>query len=1019
MFVLPNHHKSTEILHVNCEKPRAYFVPAHTRDTAALEARARSAFFKNLCGDWDFKFYESVTELENFLAPDFSPVWEKLTVPMNWQMMTERGYDVPNYTNFNYPYPLDPPHVPAKNPCGLYSRDFSVSASVLEKKRIYINFEGVDSCFYLYINNRFAGYSQVSHMTSEIDITELLTAGKNNVKLVVLKWCDGSYMEDQDMWRASGIFREVYLLYRDPVHIVDVFAKPVLNEDLSKGELTVEIETNGDLEIAYSLEYLCGKVLVSGNAANGKITVNVDKPALWSDEEPNLYSLYLWAGEEILRFDIGFRRIEVKNKVIYINGKKVKCKGVNRHDSHPLLGHATPMDHMQNDLYILKANNVNMVRTSHYPNDPRFVALCDKLGLYVCDETDFEGHGMTFGVGYNKPLSNTLCDGEEWLDAALDRAERMVERDKNHPCIIFWSLGNESGYGRNHKAMAKWIKSRDNSRLVHYEGAHVGYTEGIQQTEYLDMESRMYASTEWCDEYCKNEQYSLPLYLCEYCHAMGNGPGDLKDYWDIIWAHDEFFGGCVWEFLDHSVQLRGEKGEKLFAYGGDFNDYPNDGNFCVDGLVYPDRRAHTGLLELKQILCPVDAASVDWKAGRISIKNRRFFTGIDDINLVWSLENNGKEIAGGTIRNLSAEPQSDEEYTLEYTLPEEGFCYLNLSFRQNRTTPWAKVGHEIGFVQLKADIPVPKIDCICSFIPATAELSVSECDRYITLEADETLYRFDKSYGTLDRIVHNGTELLTKPAKLTVWRAPTDNDRYIKNQWMQHGFHHAEVNCYEMKLESVNAQKAIITAKISLGGYTARPILKADVRYTIFASGEIRFSYDVQVHESVPFLPRFGLELVMPALTENVRYFGYGPVESYADKHLASHMGDFTATVTEEHEPYVRPQESYAHFGTKWAMVWSVAGHGLFASAAGDDFSFNVSHYDAKTLTDTAHEYELIPAKETFFNIDYKQSGVGSNSCGPALLPKYQLNEKAFSFTFRLKPVFANDIDPYEEMLRK
>ncbi|MCI8387413.1 MAG: DUF4981 domain-containing protein [Clostridiales bacterium] len=1021
MLNLPNYHKSLDVLHYGCEEPRAYFVPAESKAKAADDNRAESAYFKSLCGEWDFKFYKSVTEVADFTAPDFDIAannFDKLTVPMNWQNMLGRGYDTPNYTNINYPFPVDPPHVPVENPCGVYSRDFTVPAALLNEKQIYINFEGVDSCFYLYVNNQFAAYSQVSHMTSEIDITKYLAPGRNNIKLLVLKWCDGSYLEDQDMWRASGIFREVYLLYRDPVHIVDVFVKPQLAVDFKSGDVKVELKTNAPAKVSYSFECECGKVLAEGSTDGDVIEFKVDEPALWSDEEPNLYALYLTCGNEVIKFAVGFRRIEVIDKVIYINGKKVKAKGVNRHDSHPVLGHATPLDHMINDLYIMKAHNVNMIRTSHYPNDPRLTALCDKLGIFVCDETDIEAHGMTFNVGWTIGASE-LSDGEAWTAAYVDRVQRMVERDKNHPSIIFWSLGNESGYGRNQKAMSAWIKSRDLSRLVHYEGGHNGYNGGEQQVGILDVESYMYLDPQGCDNYCKNDKYPLPLFLCEYSHAMGNGPGDLREYWNVIYSNDSFFGGCVWEFIDHSTAKFDEMGKMQFTYGGDFGDYPNDGNFCVDGLVYPDRRVHTGLLELKQAIKPVSAELADQADGTVKINNLRFFKALDDINLVWSLEKNGKEIDGGTIRSLGIAPQTEEIVKLGCKVDGEGEYYLNLSFRQNRATAWASVGHEVGFVQLKLDAPAPAVVCTCESIPDYVTLTASECARYITVTADETVYRFDKEYGTIDSIVDNGKALITKPAKLTVWRAPMDNDRNIRNQWQHHGFDRAVVNCYSMKLAEVDSKKAVIESEISLGAAPARVILRANVRYTVFATGELRVTYGVKVNDIVPFLPRFGLELTMPEMTENMRYFGYGPMESYVDKNLAARMGEFKSTVTENFEPYVRPQENCAHYGTKWAIVSSYAGQGLLVTAAGSDFSFNASHFSSKQLTETAHDYELVPQKETIFNIDYKQSGSGSNSCGPALISKYQLNEKEFNFTFRIKPVFANDVDPYKEMLKK
>lgn len=1022
MFILPDYHKSTEVLHYGCEAPRAYFVPAETKEKAASLNRAGSAYFKSLCGDWDFKYYSSVADLEDI---DAITDWEKLTVPKNWQTELSRGYDVPNYTNVNYPYPVDPPHVPNENPCGVYSRDFTVPAELLGSKKVYINFEGVDSCFYLYINGKFAAYSQVSHMTSEIDITDYLVPGRNNIKVVVLKWCDGSYLEDQDMWRMSGIFREVYLLYREPVHIVDAFVKPQLSADLKSGEVRVELTTNAPAEVSYSFECRCGKLVAEGKAENGVISFKVDSPALWSDEEPNLYSLYLTCGNEIIHFDVGFRRIEVIDKVVYINGKKVKAKGVNRHDSHPDLGHATPLDHMLNDIFIMKAHNVNMVRTSHYPNDPRFTMLCDRYGIYVCDESDIETHGMSFGDnwwGSGKPIEEAkwseLSNSPEWREAYVDRAQRMVERDKNHASVIFWSLGNESGYGANHKAMSAYIKSRDLSRLVHYEGAHTGYCGGVQQTDVADIESHMYPDCKWCDSYCKDEKYSQPLFLCEYCHAMGNGPGDLREYWETIYANDSFFGGCVWEFIDHSVAKRDAMGKAQFTYGGDFNDHPNDGNFCVDGLVYPDRRVHTGLLELKQAIKPVSAELVNAENCTIKVKNLRYFKSLDDINLVWSLERNGREIAGGTIRSLGIAPQAEAEFTLGCKAS-DGYCYLNLSFRQNRATEWAKVGYEVGFVQIPLPTAEPEVRCTCESIPAYMTLTAAEDERYITVTADETVYTFDKQYGEIKSITDNGRDLITKPAKLTVWRAPMDNDRNIRNRWQQHGFDKAVVNCYSMKLAKTDGKSAVIESEIALAAAPARPILSAKVKYKVFATGELRVTYYVKVSDIVPFLPRFGLELTMPEQSENVRWFGFGPGECYQDKNLASHMGEFKTTATENFEPYVRPQENSAHCFTKWAMVSSLAGHGLLATAGGKDFSFNASHYSPMQLTKTAHDYELVPMKETVFNLDYAQSGSGSNSCGPGLDPKYQLSAKEFSFTIRLKPVFANNTDPYAEMLHR
>ena len=583
----PDYYKQLDTLHVNCERPHAYFIPygsleAASCDAAAdlVNARAASQFFKSLCGDWDFRYYDSVHDVEDFTLTGFDRAgMEQLTVPKSWQVELDRGYDIPVYTNVNYPIPCDPPHVPDDNPCGLYIRDFTIPGGLLGVKDVLLNFEGVDSCFYVWINDAFVGYSQVSHLTSEFDVTKYLREGKNTIKVLVLKWCDGTYLEDQDMWRVSGIFREVYLLYRDRVRVRDVFVRPELDGEFKNGTLKIEFETVGAPELWVELVAPYGRMVGDGPVTPGadghaEFEARVPDVIKWTDETPSLYALYIHSGSEWIKINFGFRKIEVKDKVVYINGVNAKVKGVNRHDSHPLLGHATPYAHILRDLLIIKAHNCNIIRTSHYPNDPRLTALCDVLGIYIVDECDLESHGM-FASGNLSGLS----DNPEWEGAYVDRMERLLERDKNHPCVIMWSLGNESGYGCNHAAMSRFIKSRDGSRLVHYEGGHVNQWDekSVQQTGVLDIESEMYPSPSDCERYLHSGKYTQPLFLCEYCHSMGNGPGDLRDYWEVIEREDGFFGACVWEFIDHSVAIRERDGSYRYTYGGDFGDKPNDG----------------------------------------------------------------------------------------------------------------------------------------------------------------------------------------------------------------------------------------------------------------------------------------------------------------------------------------------------------------------------------------------------------------------------------------------------------
>ena len=1020
-------HKSLERLHVGCEKPRAYFVPYKTLDAAKRNLRAESEQFTSLCGDWDFKYFPNESYLPDFTAEGFTTEgFDKLTVPMSWQVMHERGYDKPNYTNVNYPYPIDPPHVPADNPCGLYVRSFDMAK--VGDSDVFINFEGVDSCFYLFVNDKFAAYSQVSHMTSEINITKYLKKGENTLQVLVFKWCDGSYLEDQDKFRMSGIFREVYLLERSKNRVTDLFIKADLGDSLKKGSVEIEADTVGEGELEYTLLSPCGCVQASGKteAKDGKAVVSfeVDAPMLWSDECPTLYTLCLSFGGEYICQKVGFKRVEIKDYVFYINGKKVKAKGVNRHDSHPLLGSATPMDHMREDLYILKRHNVNMVRTSHYPNDPRFLELCDELGFYVCDETDLETHGMAWGAESEKGDSYDswckLTNSPEWTESYLDRVERMYERDKNRTCVIMWSLGNESGVGENQRKMANYLRSRRSTNIVHCEDvSRRSYYEKwaddyhSQWEDVSDVTSFMYSGYSRCVDYLTNKNEKKPLFLCEYCHAMGNGPGDLQRYWDMIYKYDKFFGGCVWEFLDHSVAEGDNKyADPHYVYGGDYGDYPHDGNFCVDGLVYPNRKPHYGFLEHKQVVKPFRVELTE--KGDLRIKNLRYFTTLEDTDLYWTVEKNGKTVKQGRITALNIKPQTSRSYKLDLGEWADGeFVYLTVSVKSNVATPWADVGYELGFEQIALSEPEAKNNAK----PLAARLTVNDSEYSVTVTDGATSYTFDKLAGTLTSIKDNGRELLAKAALPTVWRAPTDNDRKIKNDWAKMGISaKTQLGCYGSEIICSNGACFKLRARMSLGERAMSPVLRTEVTYTVLSGNGLKIDFDVNVRKEIFSLPRFGLELQMTEDSENVVYFGRGSAESYLDKRHASKMGVYRTTATENFEHYVRPQENMAHADTKWLTVSSPAGHGLAFLRESGDFSFNCSHFTPKMLTETKHDYELVPLKETVVNIDYRHNGIGSNSCGPALPEELSLTEKQFAFSFRIKPAFVNNLCPFKEI---
>ena len=1032
-----SYHKSLTHLHVGCEKPRAYFVPYHSEAAARKDNRADSRNFLSLCGDWDFHFYSSLAEAPDFLADGFTTDgFDKLTVPRSWQSVLGRGYDTPNYVNVKYPIPFDPPHVPEQNPCGLYVRELFVEKSLLDKE-LYLNFEGVDSCFYLFVNDRFAGYSQVSHMTSEIKVTELLHEGVNTVKVLVLKWCDGTYLEDQDKYRYSGIFREVYLLARDKSHVRDIYVHTDLSEGYDKATIVPELSADTVLSYDYRLLSCDGAEVATGRATTAEQPViTVEKPILWNDEEPRLYELILHCGSEYICLFVGLKDLTVKGRVIYINGKKVKAKGVNRHDSHPILGSATPMDHMLRDLYVMKRHNVNTIRTSHYPNDPRLLGLCDKLGFYLVDETDLETHGAQTVRHWDY-----FTESEEWQAAYLDRAERMFERDKNHVCVIMWSVGNESGTGRNHIAMYDYFHARMPKCLVHCEDISRRYMQSVgihykkgaipnrgvapDYHKATDVLSFMYWDVPSCVELLKNKQIDTPLFLCEYSHAMGNGPGDLKDYWDAIYAYDGFFGGCVWEFTDHSAAIGDDRlADPHYTYGGDFGDFPHDGNFCVDGLVYPDRRPHTGLLEYKQAIKPFAVSAVDFERGTFRLKNLRRFAPLSDLSLFWQFTQRGKTLREGFVPAVNVRAGLSASYRFDLAGVDLSLGgELLISLRQNRSTAWSDIGYEVGFEQIVLAEQVEK-PALVATVSAEKLLAVTEDATSVRIVTPVSAYTFAKQTGLLTSLVDNGREMLASPMKPTVWRAPTDNDRKIKADWFDCGYHRADLKCRSLAVIEADTAHAVLEAKLTMGGAMLIPFLHLTVRYTVYAEGGMVVTTHAERQQArydapMPPLPRFGFEFLMPEENERLVYFGKGETESYIDKNLASKKGVFETTVTDHFEPYVRPQENMAHTDTHWMAVSNLSGHGLYALAAEQAFSFNCSHFTPKQLTETAHDYELVPLKETVVNIDYRHAGIGSASCGPTLDERWQFTQNVIDFSFRLLPAQLNDVDPFEEYGRK
>ena len=825
--------------------------------------------------------------------------------------------------------------------------------------------------------------------------------------MLVVKWNPQSYVEDQDMWRLSGIFREVYILARSKERISDIYVKPSLSDDFKKGEINIDTDFVGAKSAEFLLLSPEGYEIDGGSIKkHDKIEVNL--PSLWSSEEPNLYDLYLFCGDEVILVKVGFKKIEKRGRVVYINGKKVKALGVNRHESHPRLGHVVPLDHMENDIRIIKQHGCNMIRTSHYPDDPRFYELCDKYGLYVVDEADLECHGLVFSGPRGDIPWDELSDSDDWTQVYLTRAKKLFERDKNHPCVVMWSLGNESGMGKNHLKMRDYIKSRDKDALVHYEGCSSNKSpKAIEYHSEMDFMSHMYATPEQCEGFIKDKKEPNPLFLCEYIHGMGNGPGGIREYVDMFWKYDAFFGGCVWEYCDHTVEITLPDGRRAYTYGGDFGDRPTQFNFCVDGYVFPDRRPHVGFEELKTAYQPFTAELVDIQDGIVEIKNRRFFTDLSDLSLSFTLECNGKVVKSGFVDTLSIQPQRKKKYSLfdGDDLCYEGEYFLNLKFIYKNDTLWCSAGYEAGFIQLEVanvvDDEKDESDSLVAFVP-----ELVENDRFLTLSSGETSIVIEKAKGHITRIVNEGKDLLASPVKFNFWRAPTDNDLAMKKEWLTYGLDDLAYDCRGCEVVSETDSEILVKSEFAVAKRFQRPFCRITLHITLNSLGEILYESKVNIEKPIAHIPRFGLEIVMPEGCERMRYFGKGPHDAYSDKQLSSYVSLFDTTVTDNFEHYIMPQENGAHIGTRFGFVGSEIGHGLtFKRYDKDDtFYFNAMHYSAKDLTETDHDHKLCEREETYVYVDFKMHGIGSQSCGPEPFEDYRFTEKDFSCAIVIKP---------------
>ena len=1008
-MIVPRYYENLSVLHENTMPARAYYIPASKRMDNLVEHREESDRMQLLNGTWKFQYFNSIYDIQDsFFEKNYDTEnFDEIQVPSVWQMA---GYDTHQYTNIRYPFPFDPPYVPQDIPCGAYVHNFEYSRDEKASKA-FLNFEGVDSCFYVWINGSYIGYSQVSHMTSEFDVTDVLQDGTNTVAVLVMKWCDGSYLEDQDKFRMSGIFRDVYILKRPKQAISDYHIKTRIEDMLAKVE--IEMKFYSPLNVKISIEDRNGAVVALGSIAEeGTAVLEIASPELWNTENPYLYKLILETENEVIVDHIALRKIEIKDQVIYLNGQKIKFRGVNRHDSDPVTGFTISLEQITTDLTLMKQHNFNAIRSSHYPNAPFFYEMCDKYGFMVIDEADIEAHGpfMIYrkeDTDYNrfKRWNEMIADDPAWEEAIVDRVKLMVERDKNRFCIVMWSMGNESAYGCNFEKALEWTKNFDPDRITQYESARYRNYDETYDYSNLDVYSRMYPALSEIQEYLDKDG-SKPFLLVEYCHSMGNGPGDFEDYFQMIQDNDKMCGGFVWEWCDHAIAHgTAENGKTIYAYGGDHGEEIHDGNFCMDGLVYPDRTVHTGLLEYKNVYRPARVISYDKESGELVLHNYMDFDDLKDyVKISYELTQDGLVISKGILPEFFVAPHGEGKTNLKINVPENGKCYLKLIYHLKKELPLLNEDHILGFDEIEVSKEDTKCKLAEKWIPKTvvdSELQVNENDTQIHIKGREFAYTIDKRTALFTEMKFAGREYLNHPMELNIWRAPTDNDMYIKSEWKKAHYDKAYTRAYTT--EVVQGKHGVkITSHASVVAETVQKILDVTITWKIEAAGKIDADIAVTKDDEFPDLPRFGVRMFLDKKLSAARYFGMGPQESYCDKHQAASHGLYRADVGDLHEDYIRPQENGSHYDCEYVEL-NNSRYGIVASAE-KAFSFNASYYTQEELEKKTHNYELIESDSVVFCVDYALNGIGSNSCGPVVLDQYRFDDVLFRFQFTLIP---------------
>lgn len=993
---------------INRMPARAHFLTFPSKEKALLNNNRYTHAFKNLNGVWKFMFLDAPEySPEGFFNSDFDVTkMDDITVPGNWQL---QGYGKMHYSDLWYNFPINPPYVPTENPTGIYKRTFFVEESYRDKK-IIIRFCGVDSAYHLWINGKEVGYSKVARNESEFDITDLIRVGEeNDVTVRVYQWSDGTYLEDQDMWWESGIFRDVELIGvpKDGINDYKVIAD--LDDEYKNGIFKVEafLRTTKEVNVTFELvdageNTVFTKTVVAkeGKACIDEVIADVNH---WTAETPYLYKLFMTVEDngqivEVIPQNVGFRNIRLNGETFLVNGVAIKFKGVNRHDYSPQNGRVVSREEIEKDIILMKQFNINAIRTSHYPNSYYLYDLCDEYGMYLIAETDLECHGFELTGDYK-----WITDDPSWELAYVSRMTRMIERDKNHPAIIFWSLGNESAFGCNFRKMTDVAHEMDPTRLVHYEGDF--------DVESADVYSTMYT---WIENPKKPylmkdiiEKSKKPHIHCEYCHAMGNGPGNLKDYQDLVYAHDKLQGGFVWEWFDHGIESFTESGEKYYRYGGDFGDDPSNKDFCIDGLIMPDRTPSPGLYEYKKVIEPITTTAVDIQKGIINLLSRYDFANLDRFNLVYKVMEDDVILQTGFMAVPSIEARANKDITLPYDLSvikvkPGAHYYVNISYQLREDTSYASSGHELATAQF--ELPLYKEGIV---VRPEGILNVEKEHTTLHVKGANFSLDFNLVNGNLMNIVRDGMQVLSKGPRLTLWRAPISNDMEIidklKKVYFLHLEHEVVMNIdYHMEGNILKVEVDTINSTTNSAWH-----FKTKYVYTVCPSGDILIDVEGtpsgRVDLAPDMLPRIGVSMHLDKSMEHVRYFGMGPGENYADSKEAAQMGLYANTVDGLFTNYVIPQENGNHMGCKWVSMTNDRGMGLLASTEGD-FNFSASWYEDKDLDDAKHTCDLVKRDYIVFNVDYKQNALGTNSCGQWQLDKYRAKFEDFKLSFRLTP---------------